>query len=43
MELVETPDFRSGKSWLEAHPEAVGFGAYMYSKQLMNAGLFTVI
>jgi NAD(P)-dependent dehydrogenase (short-subunit alcohol dehydrogenase family) len=36
-ELIETPDFKTGKAWMESHPEAFGFSAYMFSKQVMDA------
>jgi NAD(P)-dependent dehydrogenase (short-subunit alcohol dehydrogenase family) len=35
--LVESPTFEEGKAWLEAHPDAVGYSAYAFSKQVMNA------
>ncbi len=35
--LVESPSFDEGKAWLEAHPDAVGYSAYAFSKQVMNA------
>ena len=35
--LVESASFDEGKAWLEAHPDAVGYSAYAFSKQVMNA------
>jgi NAD(P)-dependent dehydrogenase (short-subunit alcohol dehydrogenase family) len=35
--LVETDTFEAGKAWMEAHPDAVGYSAYAFTKQLMNA------
>lgn len=35
--LVEAPTFEEGRKWLEAHPDAVGYSAYIFSKQVMNA------
>lgn len=35
--LVESPTFEDARAWLEAHPDAVGYSAYIFSKQVMNA------
>jgi NAD(P)-dependent dehydrogenase (short-subunit alcohol dehydrogenase family) len=35
--LVETDGFEAGKAWMETHPDAVGYSAYAFTKQLMNA------
>jgi NAD(P)-dependent dehydrogenase (short-subunit alcohol dehydrogenase family) len=35
--LVESDGFEAGKAWMEAHPDAVGYSAYAFTKQLMNA------
>jgi NAD(P)-dependent dehydrogenase (short-subunit alcohol dehydrogenase family) len=37
MPMVLTAGFDSGKAWLEQNPKAVGYSAYIYSKQLMDA------
>jgi len=34
--LVQTPDFETGKAWLEANPEAIA-SSYMFSKKVLNA------
>ncbi|HEY1633902.1 MAG TPA: coniferyl-alcohol dehydrogenase [Acidimicrobiales bacterium] len=34
--LVETDGFEAGKAWMETHPDAVGYSAYAFTKQLMN-------
>lgn len=34
--LVQTPDFDTGKAWLEANPNAIA-ASYMFSKKVLNA------
>jgi NAD(P)-dependent dehydrogenase (short-subunit alcohol dehydrogenase family) len=35
--LIDADGFDAGKAWCEAHPEASGFSAYAFSKQVINA------
>jgi len=37
MGLVDADGFDAGRAWCEAHPEATGFSAYAFSKQVINA------
>jgi NAD(P)-dependent dehydrogenase (short-subunit alcohol dehydrogenase family) len=37
MELLQTDGFEAGRAWCEAHPEAIGASAYMFSKQVIDA------
>ena len=34
--LVTSDGFEAGKAWMEQNPDAVGFSAYMFSKQVMD-------
>jgi NAD(P)-dependent dehydrogenase (short-subunit alcohol dehydrogenase family) len=36
MPLVSSKGFEAAKAWMEEHPDAVGFSAYMFSKQVMD-------
>ncbi len=35
--FVQTPDFATGRSWCESHPDVIGPSAYAFSKQAINA------
>jgi NAD(P)-dependent dehydrogenase (short-subunit alcohol dehydrogenase family) len=36
MPLVTSEGFEAAKAWMEEHPDAVGFSAYLFSKQVMD-------